>query len=658
MSTALPESHVSEPRASDTSESAQPLLLHSASWAPPAPLAAALEVRPIGFLAGIPAPDAPAVLVLDRTLAADTDDLAAALRALPQPIVVVAADDEAEALARESERVLLVLPRGEAAAARAVRGALRLSASRLAQGRLERELAGARKQLRELAGVGMALMTERDPDRLLRTILAKARQLTASDAGSLYLVEEDEDGERRLCFALFQNDSIDAPFEAFTLPLDTASMAGYAAVTGQTLRVSDAYDLPADAPYRLNRSFDERFGYRTCSMLVVPMVDHQGAIVGVLQLINHKRDPAARIDGPEAAARWVLPYRIRELELVQALAGQAAVSIENARLYRQVENLFESFVKAAVVAVDQRDPTTSGHSVRVATLTCDLAAALERGGRGPYAGVRFTREQMRELRYASLLHDFGKVGVREEVLVKPKKLPPLLMERVQARFAFIRRTLEMEHYRARAQAAERGERLPDSAHAVARARLAELERVRALVMDANEPTLLPEQVAAELDELRGLTFTGPDGTPLPYLTEAELAYLRIPKGSLTDTERREIESHVEQTYRFLVQIPWTGELRNVAEIAYGHHEKLNGHGYPRGVDGAGIPPQTRMMTVADIFDALTASDRPYKRAVTAERAIGILRMEAGEGLLDADLVETMVESGVYRRILDVDWRAL
>jgi HD-GYP domain-containing protein (c-di-GMP phosphodiesterase class II) len=654
MSAVLPGSAAAGPLPPRVARPPRPLLLHSAEWTPPAPLAAALETRPLGSLAGVEEPDAPTVLVLDRALIAGVDDLEAALRALPDAVIVVPADEETDALARGSERVLLVLPARDEAAARAIRGALRLSAARLAQARLERELAGARRELRELAGVGMALMTERDPDRLLRTILSKARQLTASDAGSLYLVEE-EDGGQRLCFALAQNDSIDAPFRAFTLPLDTTSVAGYAAVTGETLRVADAYDLPADAPYRLNRSFDERFGYRTCSMLVVPMVDHRGGVVGVLQLINHKRDPAARIDGPEAAAQWVVPYRPREMELVQALAGQAAVSIENSRLYRQVENLFESFVKAAVVAVDQRDPATSGHSVRVATLTCDLAVALERGGRGPYAGMRFTAEQMRELRYASLLHDFGKVGVREEVLVKPKKLPPLLMERVQGRFAYIRRTLEMEHYRTRALAAERGERLADAGM---QARMAELERVRTLVLAANEPTILPEKAAAELDGLSALTFAGPEGTPLPYLTEEELAYLRIPKGSLTEGERREIESHVEQTYRFLVQIPWTGDLRNVAAIAYGHHEKLNGRGYPRAVSAEGIPPQTRMMTVADIFDALTASDRPYKRAVSAEKAIDILHMEARDGLLDTDLVETMVESGVYRRILEVDWRAL
>ncbi|HEX5724378.1 MAG TPA: HD domain-containing phosphohydrolase, partial [Longimicrobiaceae bacterium] len=524
--------------------------------------------------------------------------------------------------------------------------------------RLERELARTRAELRELSGIGMALMTERDPDRLLEQIVAKARQLTGSDAGSLYLAEPGDDGAARLRFKLSQNASLpDLPLVSFTLPMDRASLAGHAAVTCQTLRVDDAYHLPADAPYTFNRSFDEHSGYRTRSLLVVPMIDHAGHVVGVLQLINRKDDPAARITSEEAAERHVLPYGDRELELVQALAGQAAVSIENSHLYRQIEELFESFVKAAVIAVDQRDPTTSGHSVRVATLTCDLAETLQRRGAGPYRNVRFTGEQMRELRYAALLHDFGKVGVREEVLVKAKKLPALLLERVLSRFDLIRRTIELEHHRWRADQLERGRSVVGLEDELLR-RLAELDRVRAVVLAANEPTVLPEAAAAELEEVRRLTFAGPAGEPLPYVTDEELRFLRIPKGSLDDGERREIESHVEQTYRFLTQIPWTGDLANVAEIAYGHHEKLNGRGYPRGVGGEQIPLQTRIMTVADIFDALTASDRPYKRALPPERALDILNLEAGEGLLDPALVETLVESGVYRRVLEVDWKEL
>jgi HD-GYP domain-containing protein (c-di-GMP phosphodiesterase class II) len=393
-------------------------------------------------------------------------------------------------------------------------------------------------------------------------------------------------------------------------------------------------------------------------MLVVPMIDHTGATVGVLQLINRKRVPRARITDEDDAARWVLPYTERELALVQALAGQAAVSIENSQLYRQIENIFDSFVKAAVTAVDQRDPTTSGHSVRVATLTCDLAQTLERHPPAAYRGTRFTAEQMRELRYAALLHDFGKVGVREEVLVKAKKLPPLLFERVMARFDLISRTLEAEYHGRRAALLERGERPGDELEAEFRARIAEIEQVRALILSSNEPSILPERAAAALDELAALTFRGPRGEAAPFVTEEELRYLRIPKGSLNDEERREIESHVEQTYRFLVQIPWSGDLRRVADIAYGHHEKLNGKGYPRGVRAPEIPVQTRLMTVADIFDALTASDRPYKRALPPERALDILSAEAREGLLDTALVSMLIDSGAYRKILDVDWRDL
>jgi HD-GYP domain-containing protein (c-di-GMP phosphodiesterase class II) len=640
----------------------RPVLLH-APWAELGGLREVLaadrveRVRVDGW-DDIAAPEVPTVLLLDEETAAATQGLASVLRHVPESVAVVAASDEAERLAAGCDRVVAVLRPDPAAAAASLRVAFRLSAARLGAARMERELARTRSELRELAAVGMALMTERDPDRLLEKIVGKARQLTGSDAGSLYLMEAGPDG-RRLLFKLAQNDTLpDAPFVSITLPLDPASLAGYAAVTGETLRVDDAYALPADAPYAFNRSFDQRFGYRTRSMLVVPMIDHGGAVVGVLQLINRKRLPLARIADEDDAARWVLPYTDRELVLVQALAGHAAISIENSRLYRQIENIFESFVKAAVIAVDQRDPTTSGHSVRVATLTCDLAEGLQRHAPAPYRGVRFSAEQMRELRYASLLHDFGKVGVREEVLVKAKKLPPLLQERVLARFDLIRRTLEAEYHQRRADLLERGQRPGAELEAEFRRRLEELEEVRGLVLASNEPSILPEQAASALAEMGRLTFRGPDDRPAPYVTAEELRYLHIPKGSLNLEERLEIESHVEQTYRFLVQIPWTGDLSRVAEIAYGHHEKLNGRGYPRGVDAPQIPVQTRLMTVADIFDALTASDRPYKRALPPDRALDILSAEAGEGLLDPALVTLLIESGIYRKILEVDWKEL
>jgi HD-GYP domain-containing protein (c-di-GMP phosphodiesterase class II) len=505
-------------------------------------------------------------------------------------------------------------------------------------------------------------MTERDPEKLLHTILEQSRALTHSDAGSLYLVEKDEVGRKRLGFTLSQNDSLgDLPLVQFALPIDTASLAGYAAYNREPLVFADVYAIPEVEPYSFNRTFDQRNGYRTKSMLVVPMLDHKDEVVGVLQLLNRKSEPGARITSEAAADQYVLPYGTHELQLVQSLAGQAAVSIENAQLYTQIESLFDSFVKAAVTAIDQRDPTTAGHSVRVATLTVDLAQSLQRADSGPFRDVSFTREQIRELRYAAMLHDFGKVGVREEVLVKSKKLPPFLWERVEARFDLIRRSVQAEYYKKRADLLlERGA-APDLLEKMEqefREQLTQLDKFSEAVHTANEPSILPEEAAGILDDIAQHSFVHVDGTQVPYLAPAELHFLKIPKGTLDEKERVEIESHVEQTYRFLTQIPWTEDLQNLAMIAYGHHEKLNGRGYPRGIAADDIPIQTRMMTIADIFDALTASDRPYKRALSAERAISILQAEAKDGLIDADLVNVLVEAGVYRKVLEQDWREL
>lgn len=291
-----------------------------------------------------------------------------------------------------------------------------------AEGRLaevEQELAKLRLERQELNRVGMALMSEHNPEKLLGLILTQARRLTTSDAGSLYLVGENEDGTQYLHFLRAQNDSLpDLEDPDFTLPLDESSVAGYAALHGEPLVLADAYEIPEETPYTFNQGFDQEVGYRAKSMLVVPMVDHKGKVVGVLQLINHKRSREGVIRNEADADEHVLEYGERAIETVQSLAGQAAVSIENGHLYQSIANLFEGFIKAAVTAIDQRDPATSGHSLRVTELTCDLADLMNRTTEGPFREVAFTEEEMRQLRYAGLLYDFGKVGVCEEVLVK------------------------------------------------------------------------------------------------------------------------------------------------------------------------------------------------------------------------------------------------
>jgi HD-GYP domain-containing protein (c-di-GMP phosphodiesterase class II) len=511
------------------------------------------------------------------------------------------------------------------------------------------------RELTEMSDVSAALGTERDLLTLLEMILSQARRMTGSDAGSVYLVErEGEHGTpRALRFRLAQNDSLpELALEEYTVPLDASSVAGYVAATGQSVNIADTARLPRDAAYRINRSFDERSGYRTKSMLVIPMRTHRDEVVGVLQLINRKRSPAAKLDSPEATEREVLAYDARAVELGRALAAQGAVSIENSLLYESIERLFEGFVTAAVTAIEQRDPTTFGHSGRVASMTVRLAEALAVGGVGPYRGLQFTRAQLRELRYAGLLHDFGKVAVPESILVKEKKLYPSTIEAIGHRFAFLIQAAELEFERARSRhllehGRERYDEMVRELEGALRKRRLELERYRQAIIAACEPTVTPEGTFAEVIELGGRTFLDMDGEERALLTPCERRQLSIRQGTLDEEERREVEAHVDVTFRFLQQIPWTQELRGVPEIARGHHEKLDGSGYPRGVSGDAIPVQTRMMTIADIFDALTASDRPYKRAVPRDAALDLLRDEARGGKLDAHLLDTFVAARVW-----------
>jgi HD-GYP domain-containing protein (c-di-GMP phosphodiesterase class II) len=406
--------------------------------------------------------------------------------------------------------------------------------------------------------------------------------------------------------------------------------------------------------YTINRSFDERYGYHTKSLLVIPMRDHKDEIIGVLQLINRKRNFDAVLATPADVSREVVPYSKRAVELVTALAGQAGVAVENSRLYEDIERLFEGLVTAAVTAIEQRDPTTEGHSRRVALMTVGLAEVVDRAGDGAYRGVTFTPEQIREIRYAGLLHDFGKVGVREDVLQKQKKLPPVSLEVLKHRHAFLRRTAERSFWRQCAERLEREgregyeawRRELEAAHA---AELADLDRFLEIVLRANEPTVLPGDIAQGITALGARTYEALDGELRPFLEPEEVRYLSIRKGSLDDAERKQIESHVTHTYNFLKQIPWTKELRGVPTIAFGHHEKIDGRGYPRGVRGDEIPIQTRMMTISDIYDALAAKDRPYKNKVPLDKALDILSDEVKSGQLDGDLFRLFVEGEVYKR---------
>jgi len=510
--------------------------------------------------------------------------------------------------------------------------------------------------------IGASLSTEKKLDRLLEKILRKAREITSADGGSLYLVEleegqdEVEPGRGRLRFKLAQNDSREATFSEFTLPIDRKSIVGHVTLSSRSLRVEDAYALTGQEEFRHNREFDERSGYRTRSMLVVPMKNQADETLGVLQLINKKADGQRRLREPADFQEQVGPFNETDLELVESLASQASVAIENARLVQDIQKLFEGFIRASVSAIESRDPTTSGHSERVATLTCSLADVVSRETSGPYAGVRFEERDLREIRYASLLHDFGKIGVREDVLTKAKKLHAAELAIIRSRFDFVRRTIELECSQRKVQylldsTRERAiERFRDVDRELA-SRLAELDDCFAFIVRSNDPSVLPAGDFDRLHLIAGKSYATLDQHTQPYLTGDEVARLSIRKGSLSDEERRAIESHVTHSYRFLQQIPWTKDLRRVPDIAHAHHEKLNGGGYPLRLTGEAIPLQSKIMTVADIFDALSARDRPYKKAVPVAKALEILAMEVKDGSVDAELYRLFVEAKVYEKVI-------
>jgi len=523
--------------------------------------------------------------------------------------------------------------------------------------------AQASHELEQLNRIGIALSETREVDQLLSLILRKSREITAADAGSLYLVERDASATNgqptgppvRLRFKLTQNDSVQFPFTEQTLPLTETSMAGYCAMRGEVIELADAYRIPKSWPFQFNASFDEQTGYRTRSLITLPMKNGRGEVLGVLQLINCKKNPQAKLSDAAAVKKYVHPFPERAVRMALSLGSQAAVAFENSKLYRDIENLFDGFVNAAVKAIEQRDPTTSGHSQRVCDMTVSLAEAVDRETKGPYADLRFSRQQMKEIRYAALLHDFGKVGVREEVLVKAKKLYPLQIGRLFDRFDYIRRDAEAR------VAQQKVEALLNLSKKDAQARMrqldeeaaklvAELQRYSDFISKVNEPTILPSSDFDLLTDIAQKMYRDPHGTERPYLTSEEVRSLSIPRGSLDTDERRQIESHVVHSFNFLTQIPWTSDFRGIPEIARAHHEKLNGTGYPYGLTASEIPVQAKMMTICDIYDALSASDRPYKRAVPTDRALDILKLCVRDHEVDPELFRVFVEAQIYRLI--------
>lgn len=475
--------------------------------------------------------------------------------------------------------------------------------------------------LDKFSEIGLKLTAEKDVSKLLALILTECMKITDSDAGSIY-IKDQEEGSNHLIFTYTQNTSMSFPFNTFKLPINMNSIAGACAATGEIYNFKSMTETQSTLGFTHNKSYDESYGYETCNMLTIPLKNYTNDMIGVMQLINKKRDPNHRFTAySKDYCNHVIPYTDQDVTIVSALASQAAMLIERSILFEDIENLLDSMIDTLVTALDRRDPITAGHSKRVSSYAMALAYAVNRVDYGTFASLNFSDEELRELRIAGMLHDVGKIGVREYVLMKRNKLSDDAMEQIRWRYKYICR-------------------LDEANAAKIIGYLNEIESI-------NKSGFLKDEQEDFLKSIQHLSYTDPEGDIIPLLKPEEFEFLMVKRGNLTQSERKEINDHVLHTFNILSGIEWTRNLKLVPRIASDHHEKPNGQGYPEGRTIDQLELRARILAIADVFDALTAKDRPYKPAIPIDKSLDILEEEAIRRGLDPDLVTLFKEERVY-----------
>ena len=508
----------------------------------------------------------------------------------------------------------------------------------------------------ELVRIGLGLSAEKQLDRLLEMIVREARRFTNADGGALYIRNDEREV---LDFAIVQNESMAIHMGGTGTPVIWASVllyqpdgtenhrnvSAHCALTGRPVNISDVYAAEG-FDFQGTRDFDASTGYRSQSILVIPMRDHEEEIIGVLQLIN-ARDRDTGMVGP---------FPDEEVEMVTSLASEAAVAVTNMRLVRGLENLLNSFIHAIADAIDEKSPYTAGHILRVAAMTESLVEKINHTAHGPFAGVSFSPAEMAEIRMAAWLHDIGKITTPEFVVDKATKLETVFdrIELVRSRIEILKRDREIRRLK---------NLLADSREAVD-ASLGEgdhsdLDEYLSFLETINHGgESLSEESLGRIRKIAGVGLTI-SGKPMPLLDPDEVTNLSVRHGTLTEEERRQVGNHVNMSIKMLEGLPFPKKLRRVPLYAGLHHEKLDGSGYPHGLTADDIPLPGRIMAVADIFEALTASDRPYKRGKRLSEAVHILEKMVHDGKLDGDVCDLLVESGLmveYARKSLAEWQ--
>ncbi len=513
-------------------------------------------------------------------------------------------------------------------------------------------------QVNNLSEIGLALSREKDMDVLLEMILLEAKRIANSDGGTLYMMTDDQ----RLKFEIMMTDSLnfhmggtsgkDIPFYPIKLYLDDGQPnknmnVAYVGLYGKTLNIPDAYEAEG-FDFSGTKAFDQKTGYRSQSFLTVPLKNHEDVIIGVLQLLNAK-DPSSG---------ETITFSSKIQNLVEALSSQAAVAITNKKLIRDLEVLFESFIKLIASAIDSKSPYTGGHCERVPVITMMLAEAVHNTSSGPFKDVSFNEQEMYELRIAAWLHDCGKVTTPEYVVDKATKLETIYdrVETVALRFEIIRRDEEIKFIKKKNRIVnDQILSKAEKKNLLVRAR--KLYRKRMQQLDTDVEFIRTTNIGGEFmsddkkDRVKRIARYRwkKNGSTKPLLDENEVYNLMISRGTLTNEEREKINDHIVMTIEMLEQLPYPKHLRNVPEFAGGHHEKLDGTGYPKGLKKDDMSIQARMMAIADIFEALTARDRPYKKGKTLSQAMRILGFMKNDNHIDPDLFEIFIDQKIYQK---------
>lgn len=507
--------------------------------------------------------------------------------------------------------------------------------------------------LKRLSQIGIALSAEKNINRLLEMIVDGARDFTNADAGTLYIVDDEN---KILNFVIIQNDTlgiriggtsggrIDLP----PVPLEISgepnytNVSSFCALTGEIVNIQDVYEAE-EFDFTGPRKYDEQTGYRSQSMMVVPLKNHENDITGVLQLLNAK----------DSATKEIIPFSAEYTDLVSSLASQAAVALENAQLIQDLKRLFDSFIQGIATAIDEKSPYTGGHIRRVTELTMMIARKINEAKDGKFAKVSFSEEELEELRIATWLHDVGKITTPEYIADKATKLETIFdrISLLQTRFDLIMQETENEYLKEKLKLLEKGnldkaalQRLEERYNE----EIKSLQAEKSFVEKCNTPgETMSDEKAQLLDIIAKKTFLA-NGNKSRYISDEELTNLQIRKGTLTAEERKIIENHVTMSIKILENLPFPKKLSHVPEYAGGHHEMMDGSGYPHGIKGDQLPLQARIMAIADIFESLTAKDRPYKKPMKLSETLKILSALRQNKKIDPDVYDLFISSNLYK----------